>query len=61
MKAERLERGRVRLSGKVWADEFGEDRRLPWIAFYDKMHADYGFPGYKAAADALRSLGDCEK
>lgn len=56
MKAERLEDGRVRLSGKVWADEFAEERRQSWIAFYDKMHIDYGYPGYKAAADALRTL-----
>ena len=56
MNAERLEDGSVRIFGPVWEDVLPEDKREGWIKFYDRMHAEYGYPTYKQAADALRSL-----
>lgn len=56
MKAERLPNGNIRLLGKVWGEEFTEDRLAGWIKWYDQMHKDYGYPRYKEAADALRAV-----
>lgn len=56
MKTERLENGMFRLSGPVWKNDYPEERREAWIAWYEKMYQDHGRPTYKAAADALRSL-----
>lgn len=56
MKAERLENGDVKLSGSAWFDVFPESERSRWIAFYDRMHRDSGYDGYKVTADNLRAL-----
>ncbi|WP_102226724.1 hypothetical protein [Acidimangrovimonas sediminis] len=57
MKAERLPNGRVKLSSGAWSDEFPEERRLTWIAFYRRMFDDCGAPSYKRAAEALEAVG----
>ncbi|NIZ62780.1 hypothetical protein DL239_17565 [Sedimentitalea sp. CY04] len=56
MRAKRLENGRVRLAGKVWADEFEEERVPSWIAFYERMFSNTGRVGYQTAAAALKAL-----
>lgn len=56
MNAERLQGGEIKLSGKVWFDIFPETALIGWIQFYDRMFKDYGHPGYKLAADALKGL-----
>lgn len=56
MQAERLPNGDVKLSGAAWFDVFPEADRERWTAFYDRMHRDYGYDGYKVTADNLRAL-----
>ncbi|WP_109464427.1 hypothetical protein [Albibacillus kandeliae] len=52
----RLDDGRVHVKNGSWSDVFEEERREPWAAWYEKMHQDYGYPGYLAMAVALRAL-----
>lgn len=56
IKIERLPDGRVSLRKGSWFDVFPEDKREPWAAWYEQMHADYGYPGYREMAEALRGL-----
>lgn len=56
MKAERIPGGKIRLTAKVWSDEFEEERLGGWIKWYDQMHQEYGAASYKIAADALRAV-----
>lgn len=56
MQAERLPNGKIRLEGRIWSDEFSEDRLEAWIKWYDQMYAEKGREGYKDAADALRAV-----
>lgn len=58
MRAERLPDGQIKLSGPVWHEVFGEERRLTWAAWYRGMHEETGQPSYLAAAEALEGLGD---
>jgi len=48
--------GQIRLPGKVWSDEFGEERVPGWIEFYDRMFSSTGRAGYQKVAAALKSL-----
>ena len=52
----RLDDGQVLLRKGTWQDIFPEERRLTWAKWYDTMFADYGYPGYRAMAEALRAL-----
>ena len=61
MKAERLQTGEVKLSGKAWFDIFPEEKLTSWIWFYEKMFKDYNQPTYKHAADALKALSASKK
>ncbi|WP_156415720.1 hypothetical protein [Thalassovita mediterranea] len=58
MRAERLADGQIKLSGPVWHEVFGEERRLPWARWYRQMYEDCGAPTYLQAAEALEALGD---
>jgi len=51
-----LSSGLIRLSGKVWSEEFEEERLAGWITFYEKMFSQYGHAGYQEAAAALTAL-----
>lgn len=53
---ERLPDGQVRIALEKWHDTFPEERRLPWADWYERMHKDYGYPGYLGVANALREL-----
>ncbi|KPD12335.1 hypothetical protein [Phaeobacter sp. 11ANDIMAR09] len=52
----RLNDGQVMLRKGTWQDVFPEGRREPWAQWYDAMFAEYGYPGYRAMAEALRAL-----
>lgn len=53
---ERLPDGQVRVRKGSWFDVFPEERREPWAACYEQMHAEYGYLGYLEMAKALRGL-----
>jgi hypothetical protein len=48
--------GKIRVFGKDYFDTFEPELLAGWIVFYDRMFTDYGYPGYKETADALRAL-----
>lgn len=52
----RLPDGQVSVRKGFWSDVFAEERREPWAAWYESMHAQYGYSGYLEMARALREL-----
>ncbi|WP_027237816.1 hypothetical protein [Leisingera caerulea] len=56
IKVERLADGQVSVRKGSWFDVFPEDRREPWAAWYEQMHAEYSYTGYLDMAKALRGL-----
>lgn len=48
--------GQVHVEKGTWSDTFAEERREPWAKWYDHMHGETGYVGYKNMAEALRKL-----
>lgn len=53
---ERLPDGRVHVKNGGWTDTFPEERRETWANWYEQMHQQYRYDGYRAMAEALRAL-----
>lgn len=56
IKVERLADGQVSVRKGSWFDVFPEDRRESWAAWYEQMHAEYNYVGYRDMAKALQGL-----
>ena len=53
----RLDDGQIHVAKGTWSDTFPEDRRMPWIEWYEQMQKDHGYEGYGDMAKMLRDLG----
>ncbi|QDI74474.1 hypothetical protein R2C4_01400 (plasmid) [Leisingera aquaemixtae] len=56
IEVKRLSDGQVSVRKGSWRDVFPEERRDAWAAWYERMHADYGYSGYLDMAKAVRDL-----
>lgn len=56
IEVKRLPDGQVSVRKGSWRDVFPEERRETWAAWNERMHTQYGYPGYLEMAVALRKL-----
>lgn len=56
IKAERLDNGAIRVEKGTWSDTIPADQVNGWADWYDRMHQQHGYAGYREMAEALRAV-----